>query len=247
MISKFDKSKLSAKGYRVLVEESNVTLPDGELVNNGTLFRNTFHLRPGENFDCFVPCGGRPESVDISSVGLLIKSQKAAIPYIVEGANLFLTQDAKLRLEAAGCVVFKDASANKGGVTSSSMEVLASLAFDEAGFISDMCIKEDGTVPSFYQDYVKVVQETIKRNAELEFEAIWREHEKTGVPRSILSDKLSIAITDLDEELQKTELWNDLKLRKSVLSDALPNLLLERIGFDLITQRVSHIAEGCTG
>jgi NAD-specific glutamate dehydrogenase len=34
--------------------------------------------------------------------------------YIVEGANLFITQIARLRLEKAGVVVFKDASANKG-------------------------------------------------------------------------------------------------------------------------------------
>lgn len=238
MISKFDTSKLSAAGYRVLVEDTNVLLPSGELVNNGTVFRNTFHLRAGHNYDVFVPCGGRPESIDISSVNMIIKDKRATIPYIVEGANLFLTQDAKLRLEKAGCVIFKDASANKGGVTSSSMEVLASLAFDDAGFIADMCVKQDGSVPQFYLDYVKEVQNVIKTNAALEFEAIWREHEATGIARSILSDKLSVAITDLDEELQKTELWHDLKLRKSVLSDALPRLLLDKIGFNTILERV---------
>ncbi|KAI9727282.1 MAG: NAD-dependent glutamate dehydrogenase [Chrysothrix sp. TS-e1954] len=238
MISNYDVSKLSLAGYRVLVEDTSVTLPSGEVVNNGTMFRNTFHLRAGTAYDMFVPCGGRPESIDINSVGKLIVDKKATIPYIVEGANLFLTQEAKLRLEKAGCIVFKDASANKGGVTSSSMEVLASLAFDDAGFISNMCIREDGTAPEFYTQYVKQVQEVIKNNAMLEFEAIWREREKTGVARSVLSDTLSVAITTLDEELQNTELWHDLKLRKSVLSDALPNLLLEKIGFDTIVERV---------
>lgn len=240
MISQYDTSKLSAQGYRVLVEDTNYTLPSGEVVNNGTTFRNTFHLRGGFSYDLFVPCGGRPESIDISSVSKLIVDKKSTIPYLVEGANLFCTQDAKLRLEKAGCIVFKDASANKGGVTSSSMEVLASLAFDDASFIENMCVKDDGTVPPFYDEYVKQVQATIKQNAFLEFEAIWREHEQTGVSRSLLSDRLSVAITDLDEELQKTELWNDLKLRKSVLSDALPNLLLKKIGFDTIVERVRH-------
>jgi glutamate dehydrogenase len=32
---------------------------------------------------------------------------------IVEGANLFLTQDARLELEKAGVILYKDASANK--------------------------------------------------------------------------------------------------------------------------------------
>lgn len=238
-ISEFDLSKLSPKGYRVLVDESNVHLPSGELVHNGMIFRNLFHLRRDQQYDTFVPCGGRPESIDLSTVGKLIKDGKATIPYIVEGANLFITQDSKLRLERAGCILFKDASANKGGVTSSSLEVLASLSFDDEEFVENMCIREDGTVPTFYSEYVKQVQEVIKSNATLEFEAIWREHEQTGLLRSVLSDRLSVAITQLDEELQKTELWDNIELRRSVLHDALPNLLLQKIGLDTILQRVS--------
>lgn len=238
MISQFDTSKLSKAGFRVLVDENNITLPSGEVVANGTVFRNTYHLRETGLTDVFVPCGGRPESIDLSSVSKLIKKGKSLIPYIVEGANLFITQDAKLRLEEAGCILFKDASANKGGVTSSSLEVLASLSFDDQGFIENMCVGSDGNPPAFYQAYVKEVQNTIKENARLEFEAIWREHKRTKIPRSTLSDTLSVAITKLDEELQKTELWRDDKLRRSVLADALPNLLIEKIGLDVIIQRV---------
>jgi glutamate dehydrogenase len=238
MISEFDVSKLSKDGYRVLVDETNVKLPTGEVVANGMTFRNTFHLRNSGLTDSFVPCGGRPESVDLVSVNKLIKDGKSLIPYIVEGANLFITQDAKLRLEKAGCILYKDASANKGGVTSSSLEVLASLSFDDKGFVENMCVGNDGRAPEFYKAYVKEVQEVIKRNARLEFEAIWREHEQTGIPRSTLSDTLSVAITKLDEELQKTELWHNEALRRSVLKDALPNLLLKKIGLDLIIKRV---------
>lgn len=122
---------------------------------------------------------------------------------------------------------------------SSSLEVLASLAFDDSSFLEHMCEQRDGTMPAFYQNYVAQVQRTIQNNARLEFEAIWREHELTGEPRSILSDKLSVAITTLDEELQRTELWDDMHLRRSVLSEALPNLLLEKVGLDKILQRVS--------
>ena len=60
---------------------------------------------------------------------------------IVEGANLFFTQEARLKLEAAGCVLYKDASANKGGVTSSSLEVLAALALNDDEFSQHMCGK----------------------------------------------------------------------------------------------------------
>lgn len=239
MISEFDTSLLSKDGYRILLDDTNVKLPNGEIISNGMTFRNTFHLRSTGLTDCFVPCGGRPESIDVVTVNKLIKDGKSTIPYIVEGANLFITQDAKLRLEEAGCILYKDATANKGGVTSSSLEVLASLSFDDEGFAEHMCVGDDGKPPMFYQAYVKEVQEIIKRNARLEFEAIWREHEQTDIPRSILSDTLSTAITKLDEELQKTELWHNETLRKSVLQDALPKLLLEKIGMNLIIQRVS--------
>lgn len=238
MISEFDLSKLSPQGYRVLVEDSNVRLPNGEVVANGTVFRNTFHLRKEVDVDMFVPCGGRPESIDLTTVNKLIVNGKSVIPYIVEGANLFITQDAKLRLEKAGCILYKDASANKGGVTSSSLEVLASLSLNDQEFIEHMCVREDGTIPEFYQEYVKEVQEIIRRNAALEFEAIWQEHERTGLLRSVLSDRLSLAITSLDEELQKTALWDNVGLRRAVLQEALPRLLLNKVGLDTILERV---------
>jgi glutamate dehydrogenase len=110
MISNFDMDRLSPEGYRVLCDDNNVVLPGGEIVANGTAFRNTYHLRETGLTDMFVPCGGRPESIDLVSVNRLIRDGKSIIPYIVEGANLFATQDAKLRLEAAGCVFIKDAS-----------------------------------------------------------------------------------------------------------------------------------------
>lgn len=241
MISEFDISKLSSQGYRVLVDATNAKLPSGEIVHNGTTFRNTFHLRGG-HFDVFVPCGGRPESIDISTVSKLIYDGKVTIPYIVEGANLFITQDAKLRLEKAGCILYKDASANKGGVTSSSLEVLASLSFDDEGFLENMCVGHDSTVPAFYEAYVKQVQQIIKRNARLEFEAIWRAHQETDEPRSVLSDKLSVAITNMDEEIRSSGMYDNEHLRDIILEEALPPLLLEKLGLKTIIKRVSSFS-----
>lgn len=130
MISNFDRSKLSKDGYVVLVEDHDITLPSGEVVPDGIDFRNTAHLK--YQADLFVPCGGRPEAVNISNVAELFdENGKAHYKYIIEGANLFLTQQARLYLEKRGVVVFKDASANKGGVTSSSLEVLAGLGLND--------------------------------------------------------------------------------------------------------------------
>lgn len=241
MISEYDSSKLSKDGYRVLVDDTEVKLPHGEVVQNGVTFRNNYHVEvvKRHRIDVFVPCGGRPNAINIGNVNQLIdeKTMKSKIPYIVEGANLFISQSAKMELEKAGAVVYKDASANKGGVTSSSLEVLASLAFDDEGFFKNMCV-DNGVKPQFYKDYVKGVQERIKENARLEFEAIWRDHETTGEPRCVLSDTLSNAINLLSDELSSSNLWEDTEFRNGILASALPPKLLEVIGLDKILSRV---------
>jgi len=100
-----------------------------------------------------------------------------------------------------------------------------------------MCIKGD-VIPAFYSRYVENVQQIIEENARLEFEAIWREHARTRKPRCVLSDELSLEIIKLDEELQKTALWDNVSLRKTIMMEALPQTLLKQIGLDLILERV---------
>jgi glutamate dehydrogenase len=249
MIIEFDVSKLSPQGFRVLVDENNIKLPgnfefliynmiDGTVVESGLKFRNEFHLDPYSSAAVFVPCGGRPEAVDVNNVQKLFTEDGAPrFKYIVEGANLFFTQEARLRLEKAGVVIFKDASANKGGVTSSSLEVLAALSFSDEEFFEHMQVR-NGIVPAFYAEYVKQVQQIIEKNAELEFEALWRESTRTGKPKSILSDTLSIAIVKLNEELRATTLWDNVPLRRVVLCEAFPPVLLEKVGLDTLLKRV---------
>ena len=53
--------------------------------------------------------------MNISNVASLVDAEgKPHFKYIVEGANLFLTQQARLFLEKRKVVLFKDSSANKG-------------------------------------------------------------------------------------------------------------------------------------
>ena len=229
MINEFDITKLSSEGFRVLVDEQNVKLPNGKTVENGLQFRNEFHLNKDYSVDVFVPCGGRPESVDLTNVDKLVNCK-----VIVEGANLFFTQDARLKLEQQGVLIIKDASANKGGVTSSSMEVLAALAFDDQQF--EQCMMN--YTSDFYTAYIKQVQHVIKRNAELEFECLWREGELTGKCKSLLSDELSWAIVKLKEELVNCSLWDSKGIRTKVLQEALPSVLVKEIGFDKVVDRV---------
>lgn len=103
---------------------------------------------------------------------------KLRFPHIIEGANLFITEPARNVLQDAGCVLFKDASTNKGGVTSSSLEVLAALSFDDVGFKEHMA-EDNGKFPAFYKEYVKEIIERVESNARNEFEFIWAEHKRT--------------------------------------------------------------------
>ncbi|OLY81852.1 NAD-specific glutamate dehydrogenase [Smittium mucronatum] len=255
MIDNFDISKLGNGGFRVLVDETKITLPDGTFVLNGLDFRNTYHTSPYSAATLFVPCGGRPESIDVNNVSKLISSDGVPrFKYIVEGANLFFTQDARIRIEKAGAVLFKDASSNKGGVTSSSLEVLSALSFSDDEHRSLMCTQPDGSLPEFYQKYVKEVQNKIIRNARLEFECIWKESLRTGKPKCVLSDEVSKAIVIMRAQLESTSLWDNLKLRNVVLEEALPPLILQNLGLETIMKRVpqaylksifsAHLASG---
>ena len=245
MISHFDLKKLSPHGFRILITDKNITLPDGTFVDSGMRFRNGFHLEPQSSATLFVPCGGRPEAVDVSNVHRLYDAEgKPRFKYIVEGANLFFTQDARLRLEKSGVIIFKDASANKGGVTSSSLEVLAALSLNDIEFEEHMrckpgCDKNDPMiVPSFYQDYVREVQAAIEHNATLEFECLWNEHERTGLPFTVLSDNLSKSIIRLRDDLQTSALWNNHAIRRAVFADAFPKTLQAKLGIDILMRRV---------
>jgi glutamate dehydrogenase len=123
-------------------------------------------------------------------------------------------------------------------VTSSSLEVLAALAFVDDEFTENMMVKDPAHVPAFYQEYIKTVHGIIEKNAELEFECIWKESERTKKPKSLISDELSYAIIRLNEELQSTSLWDNVPLRMVVLREAFPNLLLEKLGLEKLLKRV---------
>ena len=227
-ISHFDTSKLSPEGYMVLVDDRNVRLPSGEVVPDGVAFRNRAHLR--YSADLFVPCGGRPDSVQIGNVkDMCDEDGKCHYKYIVEGANLFLSRQARLELEKRGVVLYPDASANKGGVTSSSLEVLVGLALSDQEYIENMLFHDDKPT-LFYMDYVRDIQKIIVRNARSEFEAIWREHEETGKYRSVISTELSSTLIRLSEEIITTNLYDQEKLREAVLLRVFPESLVAKIG-----------------
>lgn len=240
MIKEYDAKLLGPGGFKVLVSDANVTLPSGEQVKSGLAFRNEFHLHPLAAADLFVPCGGRPESVNLTNVKRLF-NEKTGAPHfkvIIEGANLFFTQDARMVLEKAGVVLYKDASANKGGVTSSSLEVLAALSLSHDQFEQHMTVRDENKIPAFYQQYVKEIQQRIENDADYEFECIWQEHVRSHTPRYLLTDMLSDKINTLNDLIQDSPLWTNGELRTTVLARAVPPVLLNLVGITDLLKRV---------
>jgi len=190
----------------------------------------------------FVPCGGRPDAIDGFNVKEYLAQGGVAnsgnrFQYIVEGANLFISQEARIELEKAGVILYKDSSANKGGVTSSSLEVLAALSMNDEEFGAHMQVKGD-KVPEFYQRYVVEVQSKIEENARLEFEAIWNENEKSKIFRSQLTDMFSEKINKIKDVIGHSSLFEDKVLREKVLRRALPQELVSQLGFEVIMSRL---------
>jgi len=241
MVENFDFSKLSPQGFFVSISDTDKILPNGRKVESGLIFRNSFHLYGEYLFgtELFVPCGGRPAAVNANNIQLLYDDVNKApmFKYIVEGANLFFTQEARIQLEDWGVILFKDASANKGGVTSSSLEVLSALALTDAEYSENMQVHGE-TPPSFYADYVREVKRIISEYARDEFECLWREHQQSGTRLCELTDILSEKINSLTEKIFSSSLWDNPTLREKVIVSAVPKNLVELIGVQAILNRV---------
>ena len=87
--------------------------------------------------DLFIPAGGRPETIDCDNwPRFLLADGTPSARAIVEGANSFLTPEARTELQRRGILIMRDASANKCGVISSSYEIIANLLLNDEEFLA---------------------------------------------------------------------------------------------------------------
>jgi glutamate dehydrogenase len=120
--------------------------------------------------DLFLPCGGRPETIDESNWQKLFENGGAPTARIIcEGANSYITPEARDELQRRGIVVLRDASANKCGVISSSYEIIANLLMTEKEFLTH---KEE-----YVGDVLKILDKRAEEEAKLIFK---RYHEYRG-------------------------------------------------------------------
>jgi glutamate dehydrogenase len=215
-IASFDHSKLGPNG-------KISTIDDPE----GVHLRNTMHDRI--EADAFIPSGGRPATIHGGNWKNFLKEDgEPSARVIVEGANLFLTPEARTELSNAGALILKDSSANKCGVICSSFEIGACMLLDEAEFME---IKET---------FVEQVLDRLRQLARAEAELLTRLHEHH--PHSPLPE-MSIRISRIMSRVSDSLIanWDNMseeqtiELRLLVL-EHLPPILLERVGESLWTE-----------
>ncbi len=209
-IAEFDRSKLGPKGRITSVDE-----PDGPQL------RNTLHNRVVT--DAFVPAGGRPATIHAGNWKEFLQADGTPSSKVIsEGANLFLTPEAREHLCKAGCVIIKDSSANKCGVICSSFEIGACMILDEQEFLA---IK-----PEFVEQVLDRLRELARLEAELLI-AEHRRHPEASLPQ--LSTRLSKIINASAPAIMASIAnWSaeDLESANQLVRDHLPQILQDTGG-----------------
>lgn len=119
--------------------------------------------------DLFIPAGGRPETVDGGNWRRLFDDAgRPRCRVIVEGANSYITPEARQNLQRGGVILMRDASANKCGVISSSYEIIANLMLSDEEFLDHK------------EEYVADVLAILEKRAEEEARVILARHRQAG-------------------------------------------------------------------
>lgn len=219
-IAEFDPAKLSRS------PDAFVRRADDE---EGIAIRNDLHNRVAA--DVFIPAGGRPATIHKDNwERFLLPDGRPSARVIVEGANIFLTEEARLALEERGTVIIKDSSANKAGVICSSYEIIASLILSVDEFAE------------IRQQYIHELLEILRIKADLEASLLFREYDARNkqLPLSKLSLEISREInelSDLIEEALRQEIQDEAteELYRDLLLAYCPPVLVSRFA-----ERIVH-------
>ena len=189
--------------------------------------------------DIFLPAGGRPNTMNDGNWQRFLKEDGTpSARAIVEGANIFLTADARKHLEAAGVLIIKDSSANKCGVICSSYEVLANLIMSTDEFLA------------MKKRFVPDVLEILRDRARCEADLLLSEWNRSNRTRSLIDLSMAVSreinlVTDRVMAFlsgTKGDFWKNPQYRRVIL-EYLPPCVAERYAARVPKQvPAAHIA-----
>ena len=176
--------------------------------------------------DLFIPAGGRPETIDKDNWQRFFREDGTPTTRaIVEGANSFITPEARAQMQRRGIIIMRDASANKCGVISSSYEIIANLLLSEEEFLQHK------------ERYVADVLEILEKRARDEVQLIFRRHREAGSNFSYteISDAIGQEINGHYARLfgffqRHPEVCGEPVFQRAILSH-LPRMLREDAGY----------------
>ncbi len=209
-VSAFDPTKLGPRG-----KLTPVTDPDGVKA------RNTLHNRV--KADAFVPAGGRPQTLRGDNWHEHLDAQGVPTSrVIIEGANLFLTPEARAKLGERGVLVVKDSSANKCGVICSSFEIGAAHVLSADEFIAHKT--------RFVAEVLVRLRSLARSEAELLFRERARHPDVLLPEHSVRLSKAMNRVRDAIERVFPTLSEDDQRLADTVVREHLPPVLVEIAG-----------------
>jgi len=216
-ISEFNPDKFGPEGVLHLVDNEE-----------GIKARNSMHNRLVA--DAFIPAGGRPSTIDKSNYrNFLLPDGTPSSKLIVEGANLFITDEARQSLyDEAGVVIIKDSSANKCGVITSSYEICASMLLSEDDFFRNK------------DQIVSEVLEKLRGLAKMEAEVLFNEFEAEPDALPKISQRVSNSINVATDAIaNELDYISDAELKKllPLFRDHLPKTISD-IAFDELHDKV---------
>jgi len=231
--------KLSRDGFMVPLGSRNIRLPDGTIVEDGTVFHRTFLTSPGNwkyvsqaNIRAFIPCGGFKDTINHDNVKDFV-GLFSELKFIVEGANVFFDAASRRYIAAhTGIKQIKDITANKGGVFSSSIaEVLTGFLLGEK--YEESLLNDTATRWSLTNDVISLV----KHYSTLETKLLLRLHDADpSVPLFELSETSSEKIFHFQGYLEKKldTILSDSELIRKIMGCYVPVTLCRKIGIEQI-------------
>lgn len=179
-ITSFNSDKLGKAGIMMAANSEE-----------GLTRRNSMYHRV--KADAFVPAGGRPNTMNVENWRNFLDPETGApsSSLIVEGANIFTTPEARLKLYHHGVTIVKDSSANKCGVITSSKEIATSMLLSKEEFVAN----KDALVV----DVLKQLREAARAEGELLFRTY------ANYPGNLphFSERISFAIGSVTDALTK--------------------------------------------
>ena len=228
----YPAARLGPRGFLVKRTDANVPLPDGTVVENGAYFHRTFLTDPASRrfveaaaITAFIPCGGRKDTVNSANVrGFL--TVFAELQYIVEGANVFFDDTARQTIgRDTDILQIRDSSANKGGVTSSSLaEVLGAFLLGDS--YETKLVRDQETRFRLVRELFDI----IRRNAVAETNMLLDLHAaEAGTPLCELSVRTSEQLLGLQQYLYEhiDTILADADLVQATLASYVPQTLID--------------------